>query len=99
MDELFSRERTQLELSGISGMVAKGHLVVFELDQAAVADCHAKDIGSQAFQSCTPIAHRFALHHPILLPDLQGYSSKPDCFDQSLAELTAEDLRECLHGQ
>ena len=38
MDEFFSGERAQLELAGISGIVAKSDLVVIQLDQATVAD-------------------------------------------------------------
>jgi len=99
VDECFSGERAQPGLSGIGGPVAKGHRrnkfrVVFELDQAAVGDGHSEDIGSQVFQSGTPIAYRFAVHHPILLPEGGGYSRKQIRFDQGLAELAAEDFRE-----
>ncbi len=38
MDKCFGGEHTQLELAGVRGGVAKGHLVIFEFDQAAVAD-------------------------------------------------------------
>jgi len=91
IDECFGRERTQFRLSRIRRPIMKSNLVVLQLDQAAVADGHAKDIGSQVFQSCTPIAHRFAVHHPILLPDLRWYASKQSRFGQCLAELAAED--------
>ena len=69
MDELFSREGAELDLAGIGRSVAKGDLVVFELDQAAVADGDAEDVGSQVLEGSTSIADRFAMDDPILLPD------------------------------
>ena len=79
VDEFFGGECAQLELAGVRGTVAKGHLVVFQLDQAAVADGYPENIGGQVFQGCAPIAHRFAVHHPILLPDLAWNCVKEGC--------------------
>ena len=73
VNERFSRECTQFELAGIRCPVAKGNLVVFELDQAAVGDGYPENIGGEVFQGCVSIADWFAVHHPILLPDLRRY--------------------------
>ena len=75
MDECFGGECTQFGLARVRRPVAKGHRrnkfrVVFEFDQAAVADRYSKNIGSQVFQGRAAIAHRFAVNSPILLPDL-----------------------------
>ena len=99
MDELFGGERAQLELTGVRRPVAKGHLVVLQLDQAAVADGDSENIGGQVFQGRATIAHWFAVNDPILLPDPGRYSSKQGCFDQSLSELAAKYLGEGLDWQ
>ena len=70
MDEFFSGEGAQLGLTHVCCPVAKSHLPVFQLDQAAVADGNSENIRRQVFQGGATIAHRFAMHHPILLPDL-----------------------------
>lgn len=49
MVERFGREGTQLELTGIRGTIAEGHLVIFEFNQAAVTDGNAENIGSQLY--------------------------------------------------
>src|SRR3990172_9468358 len=99
MDKRFGRECTQFWLTRVRGAVAKGHLVVFQLDQAAVADGYAENIRRQIPQGCAAIAHRFAVNNPILLPDLRWYSSKQGRFDQCLPELAAKYLGERLHRQ
>jgi hypothetical protein len=52
VDELFHGEGAQFELTCVSGIVAKGHRrnrfrLVLQLDQAAVADGNAEDIGAR----------------------------------------------------
>ena len=47
MDELIGREGAEHVLAGCGGAIAKGDLVVFELDQAAVADGNPEDVRSQ----------------------------------------------------
>jgi hypothetical protein len=47
VDELFSREGAELVLASIRRAVAKSDLVIFELDQAAVADGDPEDVRSE----------------------------------------------------
>ena len=53
-------------------MVAKGDLVVFEFDQAAVADGDPEDVRSQILEGSAAVADRFAVDHPNLLPNGSG---------------------------
>jgi len=55
MDESFGRERAQLELAGVRRAVAKSHLVVLQVDQAAVADRYSENIGSRYFRAVRPL--------------------------------------------
>jgi hypothetical protein len=72
VDELFGREGAERDLAGSGRAVAKGDLVVFEFYQAAVADGDSEDIGSQVLEGSAAVADRFAVDHPILLPDIGG---------------------------
>ncbi len=67
-----SAESVHSLLTRVGLSVAKSYLVVLQLDQAAVADGNPENIGCQVFQGCAAIAHRFAVHDPLLLPDLGG---------------------------
>jgi hypothetical protein len=69
VDELFGGEGAELDLAGSGRAVAKGDLVVFELDQAAVADGDTEDIGSEILEGSASVADWFAVDDPILLPD------------------------------
>ena len=64
---LFGRESAELDLAGIGRAVAKGDLVVFELDQTAVADGDPKDVGNQVLKCSAAVADQFAGDHPVLL--------------------------------
>lgn len=70
MDELVGGEGTELELASSGRAVTKGDLVVFELDQAAVADCDPEDVRCQVLEGSVAIADRFAVDDPVLLPDI-----------------------------
>ena len=96
VNERFDRECAQLELTSVRRPIAKGHLVIFEFDQAVVADGNAENIGGQIFQSRATIANWFTVNDPILLPDLRRYSSKQGCFHQRLPELASKYPGECL---
>ena len=69
MDELIGGEGAELVQASIGRAIAKGDLVVFELDQAAVADGNPEDVRSEIFEGCVSIANWFAMDDPILLPD------------------------------
>jgi hypothetical protein len=72
MDELFGGESAEGGLAGSGRAVTKGDLVVFEFDQAAIADGDPEDVGSQVFKGSTATANRFAVNDPILFPDFGG---------------------------
>jgi hypothetical protein len=69
VDELFGREGAEGGLAGRRRAVTESDLVVFEFDQAAIADGDSKDVGSQVLESSAAIADRFTVDDPILLPD------------------------------
>lgn len=54
VDERFGVEVTEIELVSIRCAVAKGHLVVLQLDQSAVADGNAENIGARYFRVVRP---------------------------------------------
>ena len=69
VDEFFCGEGAELVQAGIGRAVAKSDLIVFELDQAAVADGDAEDVGSQVLKDSAAVADWFAVNDPILFPD------------------------------
>ncbi len=69
VDELIGGEGTEFDLAGSGRAVTKGDLVVFELDQTAVADGDSKDVRSQILEGSAAVANRYAVDHPLLLPD------------------------------
>ena len=69
MDKLFGGEGAERDLAGSGRAIAKGDLVVFEFDQAAVADGNTEDVGSQVLEGSAAVADRFTVDDPILLPD------------------------------
>jgi hypothetical protein len=91
MDELFGGEGAELELSSIGRAVAKGDLVVFELDQAAVADGNPEDVRSQVLEGSASIANRFAVDDPLLLPDGGGDIVGEAEFLEGVKEFGLED--------
>jgi hypothetical protein len=58
--------------AGSGRAVAKGDLVVFEFYQAAIADGDPEDVRSAILEGSAAIADRFAVDHPLLLPDGGG---------------------------
>lgn len=78
MNEFLSRERAQFELCGVGCAVLKSDLgrfhsaSVHHFDQTAIAEGNAVDIGSQILKCGLPVAHRFAVHDPIAVPDIRG---------------------------
>ena len=99
VDERFGRECTQFGLTRVRCPVVKCNLVVLQLDQAAVADGNAEDIRGQVFQGRATIANRFAMHHPILLPDPGWYLREKGCLLQCMPELAAKDFGDDFHWQ
>jgi len=99
VDELFSREGAERDLAGSGRAVAKGDLVVFELDQAAVADGDTEDVGSQVLEGSVAVADRFAVDDPILLPDIGWDGVGEAGFLKGVMEFGPEDSGEGFDGE
>jgi len=78
LEKLLDRKRTLFELTGIGSTILKSDLrsfhtaAIFKRQQTTIADGHPMDIGSQILEGGLPIANGFAMHNPILRPDLVG---------------------------
>ena len=94
MDEFFGGEGAELDLAGIGRAVAKGDLVVFEFDQAAVADGDSEDVGSEILESSAAVADRFAMDDPVLFPDAGRDIVGEARFLQGVEEFGLEDSGE-----
>ena len=90
VDELFDRESAELVLAGIGRAVAKGDLIVFELDQAAVADGDPEDVRGEILEGCAAITDRFAVNNPVLLRDGGGDIVDEAGFLQGLQKFSLE---------
>ena len=92
LHEFLHREGTLLELPGIGGAVLEGDLGRFhasgveQTNQPAIAKSDAVDIGCQIAEGSLSVAHRFAMDHPILLPDFGGDLCEERCFLQEALE-------------
>ena len=75
VNELFGRERAMFELAGLGSPILESdqgrfHAArVHHLGETAIANGHTVDIGSQIFESGLSVANRFAMHHPVFVPD------------------------------
>ena len=67
MDEFFGGQGAELGLTGV-GFVTEGDLVILHLDDAAVADRDAKDVGGEIFEGGATVADGLTVDDPILLP-------------------------------
>jgi hypothetical protein len=76
LEELLERKGTLFELPGIGSAILKGDLRAFhtaaimKIQQTAIANGHAMDIGSQVLERGLPIANGFAMNDPLLHPNL-----------------------------
>lgn len=86
LHEFLRREGTLFELPGIGGAVLESNLGrlhaagVEQADQATVAKSYPVDIGCQIAECRLSIAHRLAVHHPLLLPDVWYELCEEWCF-------------------
>lgn len=99
VDEVIGGEGAEGDLSGSGRAVAKGDLVVFELDQAAVADGDPEDVGSQVLESSAAIADGFAVDHPILFPNKGGERIGEAGSLKGVVELGPKDSGEGFNGE
>lgn len=91
MDELFSGERSGLDLLGGRFFVLKRDLPVAALAQAMVAERDAKDVGSKILASGEAGADCLAVNHPVLLPNAAGDRGAEAGLSQSRTKLAAEE--------
>jgi hypothetical protein len=99
MDELMSPQGTTFFRTGLGVAIAKGHTILFQLEQAVVAEGDAEDVRCQIFQRIQTGAHLFTVHNPILLPNLGWNTGITIGVTQSLLEFAAENPGEHLHRQ
>jgi hypothetical protein len=99
VDELIGGEGAELELAGIGRVVAKGDLVVFELDQTAVADGNPENVGSQVLKGSAAIADRFAVDDPLLLPHIGWEIIGEAGFEEDVLEFCPEDSGDGFHRE
>jgi hypothetical protein len=91
VNELIGREGAELVLAGSGRAVAKGDLVVFELDQTVVADGDPEDVRSEILEGSPAIADWFAVDHPVLLPNAGWYIVGKVGSLKSVKEFSPED--------
>jgi hypothetical protein len=76
LKKLLNRKGAPFELSGIRNPVLKGNLrsfhgaTVIKSQQASIADGYPMDVGSQILERGLTIANGFAMHNPLLHPNL-----------------------------
>ena len=63
-DEFLSSEGTGDKLASFGGVIAERHLVVFQFEDALVADGNPENVGGQVLQGAQAIAHRLASLSP-----------------------------------
>jgi len=96
VNELFSRERTVFELAGLGSPILESdqgrfHVSgVHHLDEAAIANGHAVDIRSKILERGLAVAHPFAVHYPVQVPDIGRDLGKDGCLAQEMLEASPE---------
>jgi hypothetical protein len=71
-DEFLGSDAAVPGFSGVRVFVAKDHTIISHIQDAVVADGHAKDIGGQILQSSYSAADGLTVNHPIFGPRLGG---------------------------
>ncbi len=98
VDEFLGGQRAELGLARV-GFVAERDLVVFDLDDATIAEGNAKDVGREILEGSAAVADRLAMHDPILLPYGSGDVHKALGLTQGVAELGAKESGQRLDGE
>ena len=80
-------------------LVSTIRLIPTAPQNAPVANGHSKKIKRQVFESSHPIANRFTMHHPLLLPNADRNLVNPFSLTKRVAEFGAKDARENLGRQ
>jgi hypothetical protein len=99
VDEFIGREGAELDLAGVGRAIAEGDLVVLELDETAVGDGDAEDIGGQVFEGRASIANGFAMDNPLMFPGRGRQGAGERRLLECVEELGSEDLGKGLHRE
>ena len=91
-------QRAELGLAGV-GVVAEGDLVILDLDDAAIAEGNAKDVGGEILEGRAAIADGLAVDDPVLLPHGSGDVGKAIGLAQGVPELGSNKLGQRLDGE
>ena len=105
LEKLFNRKGAGFELPAIGSAILKGDLRTFQTaaiiksQQAAIAEGHAMNIRSQILESGLPIPDRFAMHDPLLHPDLGRDLVEEFQFFQTASEGSPNNLERARTGR
>ena len=80
-------------------LVGKGDIAVSKSADAPVAQCHAKDVGSQILECRHTAAHRLAVDHPVPGPDLRRHLLEQVRSPEGIPELRPVDDGQRFHRQ
>jgi hypothetical protein len=89
---------SELVSFGLTVLITKGDLAVFEFEDAVVAEGDTEDVGGEIFESSLAAADGLTIDDPILLPDLRWHLWVEGSFLEGVAELGAEYLAQSLDG-
>lgn len=96
-DKLLGSDRTEPDFSGLRVLVVNGHVIVFQFQDAVIADDHAKDRRGKILSCFDPAAHRLTVHDPVLLPCVCRYEVEQGGLLQCMAEFRLEDPGESFN--
>jgi hypothetical protein len=98
-DEFFCGQSTTIFFFGLGVAVSKGYQVIFQFEQAVVADSNPEDIRGQIFKGIQTRAYRFTVYNPFLRPNCGGDLRIESFISQSLMKFTSKEARKGLHRQ
>jgi hypothetical protein len=90
-DECRGTAGAERGLRGRRSFGLAGDLTSCQGEAAVMAEGHPKDIGSQILEGVRAGAHRVAMPHPVLFPDLRGDEVKHAALAPRIAEFGAKD--------
>jgi hypothetical protein len=98
VDERFGRECSQFELPRVRSPIAKGNLVILQLNQAAVASDNAENIRSQVFQDRAAIPHRLAVNNQSCCHTFDGIRANRVILTKACRNLPRKILESAFTG-
>jgi hypothetical protein len=98
-NEFFSGQGAELGLASIGIFVSKGHFGIFQFQDVVIADGHPENVSGDVLHCGPPVADRFAVHDPFLLPNRFGNVVEEISLSQSIPELGSKDPGEGFHRE